>query len=78
MRSAMETSASPSTCERIVAEVEALELGAERRRRALRFAVADLLHALDRLARLLPELPRLAPLAVGEREHARLAAVRRS
>ena len=78
MRSAIETSAFAVDLERIVAEVEALELGAERGRRALRLAVADLLHALDRLARLLPELARLAPLAVGEREHACRAAARRS
>ena len=57
----------------VVAEVEALELGAERRRRALGFRVPDLLHAVDRLARLLPEFPRLAPLPVGQRKHAGLA-----
>ena len=35
--------------------------------------MADLLHPLDRLAGLLPELTRLAALAVGEGDHARLA-----
>ena len=63
--------------EGIVPEIEALELGAERGRRPLRLPVADLLHALDGLSLLLPELAGLAPLAVGQREHARGAAVRR-
>ena len=62
--------------ERVVAEIEALEGRAERGRRPLRLAVADLLHALDRLPRLLPELARLALLAVREREHVRRAAGR--
>ena len=68
----------PVDLERIVAEIEALELGAERGRRPLRLAVPDLLHALDGLSLLLPELAGLAALAVGEREHARRPAVRRS
>ena len=46
-------------------------------RRLLRLAVADLLHALDGLVRLLPELAGFTPLAVGEREHARRSFVRR-
>ena len=52
--------------ERVVAEVERLEFGAERRGGLLGFFVADLLDALDRLAGLPPELARLAALAVGE------------
>ena len=63
----------PVDLERVVAEVEALERRAERRRGALRLARADLLDALDRHPRLLPELARLALLAVGECEHARRA-----
>ncbi len=62
--------------EGVVAEIEAFEGRAERGRRALRLAVTDLLHALDRLPGLLPELARLALLAVGESEHERLAAGR--
>ena len=68
--SAIARSASRVDLERIVAEVEAVELGAERgRRRALGLAVADLLDLLDRLALLLPQLAGLAALAVGERDH---------
>ena len=61
----------PVDLERVVAEVEALELRAERRRRPPGLAVADLLHPLDRLAGLLPELAGLSALAVREREDAR-------
>ena len=50
--------------ERIVAEVEARELRPERMRCPLGLAVADLLDPLDRLALLLPQLARFAPLAV--------------
>ena len=57
--------------ERVVPEVEALELGAERGRGALGLSMADLLHALDGLPVLLPELAGLAALPVGEREHVR-------
>ena len=60
----------PVDLERIVAEIQALELCAERGRRSLRLAVPDLLHALDGLSLLLPELAGLAALAIGEREHA--------
>ena len=62
--------------ERVVPEVEALELGAERCSGSFRLAVPDLLHALHRLPGLLPELAGLSPLAVGEREHARFPAGR--
>ena len=62
--------------ERVVAEVEALELGTDGRRSPLGLAVADLLHALDRLPRFLPQLAGLPPLAVREGEDAR--ATRRS
>ena len=63
--------------ERIVAEVEAVELGADGGGRALGLSVPDLLHPLHGLVRLLPELTRLASLAVREREHARCPALRR-
>ena len=75
--SAMRISASRSIVERVVAEVEGDEVGAEGRRGALRLPVADLLHALLGLARLLPELARLAALAVGERDDAGGPAARR-
>ena len=58
--------------ERIVAEVEAPELGAERGRGRAPPRRGGSLDALDRLPRLLPELSRLAALAVGEREHVAL------
>ena len=58
----------PVDLERVVAEVEALELRAQRRRRALALAVADLLDPLDRLRvggiLVLPQLAGLAALAV--------------
>ena len=60
--------------ERVVAEVEAAEVRAERGRGRLRLAVADLLDALLGLTGLLPELARLAALAVGERDDVRRAA----
>ena len=60
--------------ERVVAEVEAAEVGAERGRGRLRLPVADLLDALLGLTRLLPQLARLAALAVGERDDVRRAA----
>ena len=55
--------------ERVVAEVERLELGAERGGGLLGLGMADLLDVLDRLVGLLPQLARLAALAVGERDH---------
>ena len=61
--------------ERVVAEVERAELGAERGGGLLGLGVADLLDVLDRLALLLPQLAGLAALAVGERDHLRGAAV---
>ena len=60
--------------ERVVAEVERPELGAQRPRRLLGLGVTNLLHVLDRLALDLPQLARLAALAVGQREHLRDAA----
>ena len=60
--------------ERVVTEVEAPEVRAECRCGGLRLAVTDLLHSLLRLPLLLPQLARLAPLAVGERDHVRRAA----
>ena len=57
--------------ERVVAEVEAAEVRAERGGGRHRLAVADLLDALLGLAGLLPELARLAALAVGERDDVR-------
>src|SRR5207253_4448342 len=57
--------------ERVVAEIEARELGAERGRRGFRLTAADLLHPRLGLARLLPELARLAALAEGERDDVR-------
>ncbi len=57
--------------ERIIAQVEALERRAEGGGGALGLAVADLLHTLDRLPLLLPQLAGLTALAVGERDHAR-------
>ena len=59
--------------ERVVAQVEAAEVRAERGCGGLRLAVTDLLHPLLRLPVLLPQLARLAPLAVGERDHVRRA-----
>ena len=55
--------------ERVVAEVEGAEVGAERGGRRLCLAVTDLLHALLGLPGLLPELARLAALAVRERDY---------
>ena len=55
--------------ERIVAKVEAAEARAQGLRGVLGLAVADLLDVLDRLALLLPQLSRLASLAVGESDH---------
>ena len=65
-----------SDLEGVVPEIEALELGAERGRRPLRLSMADLLHALDGLSLLLPELAGLTALAVGEREDARRVPIR--
>src|SRR5581483_3327054 len=55
----------------VVAEVEAVELGAERGGCPRRLAGAHLLDPLDRHPRLLPELAGLALLAIGQREHLR-------
>ncbi len=55
--------------ERVVAEVEALELGSERRRGTFGLTVADLLDALDRLSLLLPQLARLSAFTVGQGDH---------
>ena len=66
----------PVDLERIVAKIEALELCAKRFCRSLRLAVPDLLHALDGLSLLLPELAGLAAFAVREREHACCSAIR--
>ena len=57
--------------ERVVAEIEAAEVRAERGSGRLGLAVADLLDALLRLAGLLPELARLSALAVGEGDDVR-------
>ena len=57
----------------VVTEVEAPEVRAEGRCGGLRLAVTDLFHALLRLPVLLPQLARLAPLAVGECDHVRRA-----
>jgi hypothetical protein len=62
--------------QRVVAEVQAAERGAEMAGRSLRLLVTDLLDVLDRLALLLPQLAGLAALAVGQRDHLRLAAGR--
>ena len=59
--------------ERVVTEVEAPEVRAEGRCGGLRLAVTDLLHTLLGLPVLLPQLARLAPLAVGECDHVRRA-----
>ena len=58
----------------VVAEVQAPERGAEAARRRLGLGVADALDVLGRLALLLPQLARLAALAVGERDHLGAAA----
>src|SRR4051794_27032972 len=60
--------------ERIVTEVETAEAGTQVRRRALGLTMANALDVAERLALLLPQLARLAPLAVGERDDLRLAA----
>ena len=62
--------------ERIVAEIEGAEAGPERGCRGLRLRVADLLDALLGLPGLLPELARLAALAVRERDDVRRPPVR--
>src|SRR5204863_7708212 len=59
----------PADLERVVAQVEALERRPQRRRRALGLALALVLDPLDRHPGLLPELARLAALAVREGEH---------
>jgi hypothetical protein len=64
--------------QRVVAEIQAAEARAERGRGGLGLGVADLLDVLDRLALLLPQLARLAALAVGQRDHLGGAAVRDS
>src|SRR5918992_4044720 len=61
----------------VVAEVPALETGPYRRGGLLRLLVPDPLHVLDRLAWLVPKVPRLAALAVRERHHPRPPAPRR-
>ena len=61
--------------ERIVAEVEAEEIGAQGGGRRQRLALADRLDALLGLLGLLPQLARLPALAVGERDDVRRAAV---
>ena len=57
--------------QRVVAEIETPEPGPERRRRALGLAMTNPLDVLDRLVGIAPQLPRLAPLAVRERDHVR-------
>ena len=55
--------------ERVVAEIEAAEVRAQSGRGRLRLRVADLLHPLLGLPRVLPQLARLPALAVGEGDH---------
>ncbi len=55
--------------QRVVTEIEAVEVGAQRLGGPLGLAVADALDVLDRLIGLLPQLARLAALAVGEGDH---------
>ncbi len=62
--------------QRVVAEVQAAEGCAEMRRRRLGLGVPEPLDVLDRLALVLPQLAGLAALAVGQRDHLRLAAQR--
>src|SRR5262249_43636099 len=62
--------------QRIVAPVECVERGPEDARSLLRLTVADLLHALLGLSLFLPELARLAALAVREPDHVRVVAAR--
>ena len=57
--------------ERVVASIEGAEVGAERGGRGLRLTVTDLLDARLGLPGLLPELPRLAALAVRQRHDVR-------
>src|SRR5262249_845642 len=55
--------------ERIVAEIERDEVGAEGPSRLLRLLVADPLYPLDRLAAGFPELPGFTSLTVREGDH---------
>ena len=69
--SATASSAAVSIVQRVVAEVQAAEARAEMRGRGLGLGVAQPLDVLDRLALLLPQLARLAALAVAQRDHLR-------
>ena len=63
--------------QRVVAEVEALEAGAERGGGSFGLAVPDPLDVLDRLPLLLPQLAGLAAFPVGEGDDSRFATVLR-
>jgi hypothetical protein len=58
----------------VVAEVKREEIPPERRGRLLGLGMPDSLDVFERLSLLLPELPGLATLAIGQRHHPGLAA----